>query len=125
MTQTPEETVRVYNRFAKRTLIHGAHRSPPNAFATVPVDVAKRWIAAFPNDIIEAGVAQKELGGMGAELAQTKEALTKSEKRLAELEMALKDRAGDPKGDKARKDLTVALKRIAELEDQLTAKDQV
>jgi phage terminase Nu1 subunit (DNA packaging protein) len=81
-------TVRIYNRFKQRTLVHGEHRSPPNAFATVPEDVAKNWMAMFPEDIVEAGVAQKELGGMGAELAEAKAKLAAAEAQLAALKEA-------------------------------------
>ncbi len=79
MTQVKVPELRVYNRFEQRTLIHGKHRSAPNAFATVPEDVAKNWMAMFPDDIVEAGVAQKELGGAHAELAETKAKLAAAE----------------------------------------------
>lgn len=84
MTQVKE--IRIYNRFKQRTLIHGDYRSPPNAFATVPEDVAKTWMKLFPDDIVEAGIAQKELGGLGAELAETRAKLAAAEAKLKALE---------------------------------------
>jgi len=109
MTQVVSE-IRVYNRFKQRTLIHGDHKAPPNAFATVPADVAKVWMKMYPEDVVEAGVAQKELGGLGAELAEVKAKLAKAEAALAAVKT-------DPKGVKA---LEVANARIADLEKKLS-----
>ncbi len=112
-TKTSIPEVRIYNRFQHRTLIHGKYRSAPNAYATVPEDVAKRWMEMFPEDIIEAHVAQKELTGVHAELLETKAELAKVKAALAAVKT-------DPKGTKA---LESANAKIRELEEQLTKPD--
>ncbi len=121
MPETPEKTVRVYNR-GRRTFLHGAHKVAGASFADVPESVARLWLKSFPNDVVEAGVAQKELGGLGAELAETKTKLAKAEARIVELDKVLATKTTDPKGEKARQALVEAQKRIAELEDQLLEK---
>ena len=92
-TSTPtapaEEMVRVYNKFTSRTLIHTPYRSAPSSFATVPASVAKLWMERFPDDIVDAGVAQKEMNGVAAELAETRTKLAASEARVKALESQL------------------------------------
>ena len=86
------EEIRIYNRSTRQTLQHGNIQAPPSAFVTVPSDVAKNWMRLFPDIIIEAGIAQKEIGGATAELAleraehaKTKEKVARLEARIAEL----------------------------------------
>lgn len=78
---TQEPIVRLYNR-GTRTFTHGAYRLAGGTFAEVPESLAKSWMAMFENDVIDAGTAHRELGGLGAELAAAKT-------RIAELEAAL------------------------------------
>jgi hypothetical protein len=77
---TPAD-VRVYNKSPQRSFIHGKLTLAPSSFLTVPAAVAKVWLDGWPNEIVEAGVAQKELGGITAELLAAKA-------RIAELEAA-------------------------------------
>lgn len=81
---TPK-TLRVYNR-SDRSFIHAGHRLAPRTFLDVPVEVAALWLKMFENDVVEAGVAQKELNGLASENAELKS-------RIAELEAKLKDSA--------------------------------
>ena len=77
---TPAD-VRVYNKSPQRSFIHGKLTLAPSSFLSVPAAVAKVWLDGWPNEIVEAGVAQKELGGLSAELVAAKA-------RIAELEAA-------------------------------------
>lgn len=117
--KTPtEKTVRVYNR-GRRSFIHGPHTIAGAAFAEVPESVAQNWMKLFPNDVVEAGVAQKELGGVQVELVETKAKLAKAEARIAELDKVLASKTTDPKGEKAKAELAEAKARIAQLEADL------
>jgi cell division protein FtsB len=78
-------TSRVYNRGA-RSFIHNNDRVPARSFATVSKDVADLLIARYPDEVVDAGVAQKELNGAQIELAETKSQLAASQARVAELE---------------------------------------
>lgn len=120
-TSAAEKLVRVYNR-GQRSFLHAEHKLHGGAFAEVPRAVAENWLKMFPNDVIEAAVAQKELGGLGAELAETKTRLESAEDRIKKLDAILATKTSDPKGEKARADLTKALERITELENQLLEK---
>jgi hypothetical protein len=85
MATTPaERIVRVYNR-SKRTFTHGEYRLAGGTFAEVPENVASNWMKMFENDVVEAGIAQRELGGLGAELAAAKTRITELEAELAKL----------------------------------------
>ena len=86
-TPAAEASVRVYNKSPYRSFIHAKHTLAPSSFLAVPASVAKVWLDGWPNEVVEAGVAQKELGGITAELAAAKA-------RIAELEAA----AAVPKG---------------------------
>jgi hypothetical protein len=81
--------VRVYNRSNSSTISHveggKTYRAAPSAMSEVPEHVAKLWKDSYPKQIIDAGVAQKEIGGVHAELQEVKAALAASEKRVAEL----------------------------------------
>jgi protein subunit release factor A len=117
--KTPtEKTVRVYNR-SRRSFIHGPHSAPAASFADVPESVAQNWMKLFPNDVVEAGIAQKELGGAQAELAETKVKLATAEARIKELDKILASKTTDPKGEKAKAELAQAQARIAQLETDL------
>ena len=89
-----EETLRVYNRSTRQTFNHEVtvgkdvkkYSASPSSFATVPVAVAQIWMRLFPEVVIEAGVAQRELGGASAELAVVRGELAIAKTRIAELE---------------------------------------
>ena len=76
---------RIYNRSPRRTFIHGKFRAAPSAFVTVPESVAKRWLELFPEDVVEAAVAQKQLGGVAAELAAVRAELEQARAEIAAL----------------------------------------
>ncbi len=115
MTKTPtasepagEPTVRVYNRSTRQTFDHGPGCIlAPSSFIDVPESVAKNWFRLFPDTVIEAGVAQKELGGLSTELTETRLKLAAAEKRIAELEAG----GADPKAKKRIAELETALKK--------------
>lgn len=110
-TKTPVKTdplVRVYNKSERQTFDHGAHKAAPSSFATVPQSVADLWYRLFPGIVVEAGVAQKELGGMAAELAAAREKLAASEARIAKLE----EDGADPKAKKRIEQLEAELKKL-------------
>ena len=90
--QTPapkqEKIVRVYNR-GSRSFIHGEHKIVGASFAEVPESIAQNWMKLFPNDVIEAGIAQKELGGLGAELAEVRAQLTSTTTELVDVKAKL------------------------------------
>lgn len=87
--KTPEiTTVRVYNR-SRRAFIHGKHNVGPG-FHDLPPDVATLLLKSYPSDLVEAAVAHKELGGLGAVVTEQKAEI---EKLKAELE-ALKASKG-------------------------------
>jgi hypothetical protein len=96
--------IRIYNRSA-RTYIHGKHKAVPAAFSEVPKNIADLWTKSFPDEIVEAATAQKELGGANAVIAELKAKLAESEKKLSAA-------IAVPKNDKAAA-------RIAELEGAL------
>jgi len=97
---SPIKTKRVYNRSPQRTFIHDhgdkTYRVVPSSFADLPEPVADLLLRDYPKEIVEAGVAHKEIGGVHAELAETKSQLSAKDARIAELEAALKAKA---KGD--------------------------
>ena len=93
MASTPK-TKRVYNRSSQRTFIHEheskTYRVVPSAFTDLPEPVADLLLESYPKEIAEAGVAHKEIGGVHAELAETKSQLSAKDARIAELEKQLK-----------------------------------
>ena len=91
-----EQSLRVYNKSPYRSFIHGAFTLAPSSFLSVPESVAKIWLEGYADTVVEAGVAQKELGGLTSELAAAKA-------RIAELEAAAaaKAPATKPKGKTA------------------------
>ena len=84
--------VRVYNKSPQRSYIHDKYVLAPNSFLTVSAPVAKIWLEGYPDTIVEAGVAQKELGGLTSELAAAKA-------RIAELEAAAEKKKPSKKTD--------------------------
>jgi BMFP domain-containing protein YqiC len=90
-------TTRVYNR-GERSFTHGKHVLAPRSFLEVSEEVAELWFRLFENDVIEASVAQREVGGAQAELAKANEKLAALEAELA----ALKAKGG--KGKKSEDD---------------------
>lgn len=80
-----EKTVRLYNRFESRELIHGAHRAPPAQFTEVPESVANTWKRLFPDHIVDAGTAQKEIGGLQAQISEKDAQIAELQKQLAAL----------------------------------------
>lgn len=87
--------VRVYNR-SRRAFIHGKHNIGPG-FHEIPTDVAERLLKDYPLDLVEAAIAHKELGGLGAVVAEQKEEIAKLK---AELD-ALKTPKGKSKASDA------------------------
>ena len=75
-------TVRVYNR-SERTFIHDSYRLAARSFADLPADVADLWTSDYPNDVVEAGVAQRELNGPALENAELKARVAELEAKLA------------------------------------------
>ena len=106
-----EPLVRVYNRSARsHTWLKWV--VIPRGFSSIPKSVAESLQSRYPEEIVEAGVAQKELNGATAELAETKELLAKAAARIAELEA----KAAGKGGASILKEKDA---RIAELESQL------
>lgn len=98
-TDKPELIVRIYNRFDSRELHHGTFKSLPQQFAEVPKSVADNWKRLFPDHIVDAGVAQKEIGGLQAQLSEKEARIAELEKQLAALSS---QKGGSPsKGDKS------------------------
>jgi len=96
--QTQSElAVRVYNR-SSRAFIHGKHTLQGGTFAEVPQSVADLWVKLFPLDVVEASVAQKELGGLGAVVAEQKSEIEKLKAELEALKAA-KPTKGKPSAD--------------------------
>jgi hypothetical protein len=87
-----EPMVRVYNKSPQQSFIHGDHRAAPSSFTTVPRDVAERWFRLFPDTVVEAGVAQKELGGVQAELSAERAKVAALEAELAKLKTASEEK---------------------------------
>jgi len=81
----PVPTVRVYNR-SGRTFIHGKHLVSGNTFTDLPEDVATLLLEGYPSDIVESGVASRELNGAAIALAEANTKLAAAEARIAELE---------------------------------------
>lgn len=73
------KTLRVYNKSTRRSFTHGKFVLAPSSFLTVPEELGKNWLDGYPNEIVDAGVAQKEIGGAQAEITALKA-------RVAELE---------------------------------------
>ncbi len=84
-TQTP--LVSIYNR-SDRSFIHGKFIVSPRTFSDVPAEVSALLIKNYPADIVERGVAVKELNGVHAELAEVRTQLAAAEARVKELEAA-------------------------------------
>lgn len=97
---TPVKLVRVYNRSNQRTLTHEyegtKYTAPPSAMTEVPEFVAKLWLKMFPEQIIDGGTAQRELGGAQAALNEAKLKLAEQEKELAALREQLAKKSGKP-----------------------------
>ena len=84
--------VRVYNKSPQRSFLHDKLVLAPNSFLTVPAAVANIWLSGYPDTVVEAGVAQKELGGLTSELSAAKA-------RIAELEAAAEKKKPSKKTD--------------------------
>lgn len=96
MATTPAEPIiRVYNR-SRRMFTHGEYRLAGGTFAEVPESIAKNWQKMFENDVVEAGIAQRELGGLGAELAAAKTRIAELEAELAKLKSDKKAKKDAP-----------------------------
>ena len=108
------KTVRIFNRASKLyTHRHEGvdYHAHPSTFADVPQGVADKWMQMFPEDIVEAAVAQKEINGSAAEAAGLRE-------KVAELETELKKSTSKRVSD-LQADLDTANAKIAELEEKL------
>lgn len=82
---TEPKMVRLYSKFTTRTLLHHPYKLSPQSFADVAVVIAEQWKKMFPEDVLDAGVAQKELGGTAALLAEANGKIAALEKELAAL----------------------------------------
>lgn len=93
-----DEMVRVYNKSPQQTFQHPPYNAAPSSFVTVPRSVADRWFRLFPDIVVEAGVAQKELGGVQAELTEQKAKVAALEAELAKLKAPSGKGRGHPSG---------------------------
>lgn len=87
MAETQTQLVSIYNR-SDRSFIHGKFMVSPRTFSDVPAEVAALLIKNYSADIVERGVAVKELNGVHAELAEVRTQLAAAEARVKELEAA-------------------------------------
>lgn len=81
---TAVSLVRVYNRSTQRSFTHGKYVAAPASFCDVTEEVAKLWFRLFPDEVVEAGVAQKELSTAQAALNDANTQIEVLKKQLAE-----------------------------------------
>lgn len=88
-TKTPaaEPLVSIYNR-SRRSYIHDKYTIAGSTFTEVPQKVAEYLLKTFPTDLVERGVANRELNGVQIDLAETRQKLADAEARIKELEAA-------------------------------------
>jgi hypothetical protein len=105
---SPESTdIRVYNRSSRRSFTHGKYVLAPSSFLTVPEELGKAWLEGYPKEIVDAGVAQAEIGGAQAEIAKLRETVAELEAKKVPAKVAAQIEAKD--------------KEIADLRAQLEA----
>ena len=75
--------LRVYNKSTRRSFTHGAYVLSPSSFLTVPEELGLNWLEGYPKEIVDAGVAQKEIGGAQAEIIALKAKVAALESELA------------------------------------------
>jgi hypothetical protein len=93
-TKTEEvKLVRIYNR-SRRAFIHGKFNVGPG-FHEIPTDVAALLLKSYPMEIIEAAVAHKELGGLGAVVSEQKAEIEKLKAELEALKAPKTGKASD------------------------------
>lgn len=98
----PAATVRIYNK-SRKQFSHDKHLSLPNAFITVPSEVADIWLKQFPDDFVTGEVAAAEANpsGVALEAAKVKTAELESEKMQLSAEIEeLKKQLAEARGDK-------------------------
>lgn len=82
------KTVRIYNK-TRGALVHGDHKALGNSFSEVPEDIARLWIAQYPDRISSAEDFAKESNPLGTKV-ETLEAQTKAqEEEIADLKKRL------------------------------------
>ena len=116
---TPEPLIRIYNKRAHS--IDGGPNAKvgPASFATVPESVAKAWMKQWPEGVVTAADAQRQVTGATAEANEAKAKLAEAEKRIADLESKL----GKPNSKRVTElenALADAQAKISELEEKLT-----
>jgi BMFP domain-containing protein YqiC len=89
-------TVRIYNK-SRRSFLHGEHKAPANAFSEVPRKIADLWIEQFPNDVVLASDAQKEINGMATELEAARAELKTARTTISTLEARIAELESSPK----------------------------
>jgi hypothetical protein len=86
-TPAVEPLVRVYNKRG-HTITVGTAKIPPQSFGTVPQSVAQALMKQWPAGVVEASVAQAEVGGAVAEANALRERVAALEKENAALKAA-------------------------------------
>lgn len=119
--------VRVYNK-TPRTFIHGKYRAPAGSFGLVPQVLADFWTGTLVDQVIEAAVATRELGGANARIADLQGQIAALTKENADLKALPRD----GRTQKAFSDLNTQIstlsalvaekdKEIADLTEKLTS----
>lgn len=109
---------RVYNKTG-RTFMHGTFRAPPNSFANVPESLADFWIETFKDQIVEAGTAQRELGGANARVVEVQAKLDEANKKISVLEATPKNDRASAQLNALQAELNGAKETIKGLEAQV------
>jgi hypothetical protein len=119
----PSTYARVFNK-STRTFMHHGFKAMPNTFVKVPPQLAEFWMDRYPELIVEAGQAVKELGGANARIAEIQAKLDEANRKIALLEATPKDQ----RQQKALLDLTqqladagVKIKKLTEDNEELVA----
>ena len=94
-TTQAEPLVRIYNKRA-HSIIAGPHKAAPSAFSTVPRSIADAWMKQWPDGVVEASEAQKELNGANAELEVLRARVAELEKENAAIKSKSDKKGGKP-----------------------------
>lgn len=86
-TPAVEPLVRVYNKRAHHITV-GSSKIAPQSFGTVPQSVASALMKQWPEGVVEAAVAQQEIGGAHAEANILRERVAALEKENTALKAA-------------------------------------
>ena len=122
-----EGLVRVYNK-TSRTFIHGKYRAPAGSFGLVPAVLAAFWVGTRDNEIIDAAVASKELGGANARIADLQGQIAALTKENADLKALPRDARTQKSLNELNTQVSTLTalvaekdREIADLSDKLTA----